>query len=163
MIGEVFDSEALQKMGIEANVFVEALIGGFSKIKRATAGLDEDLTDTMSSLKSVTADVAGPIVRELVPALRDAATWAASNKEGFAEFGRGAVVGIHAVVDSIMLLNDARRAMSSDSDVVTESGTNANGEYYEITRKASFLEKLKDLRDERKKLMEDEKIGRAHV
>ena len=151
------DSEALQKMGIDATVFVEHLIEGFGKIKRATAGLDEDITDTYSSLKDVTASVAGPIVRELVPALRDAATWAATNKEGFAEFGREAVAGIRAVVDSVVLLNDARRALSEDSDVVLQSGTNSDGDYFEITRKATFLEKMKGFHDERQKLADAEK------
>lgn len=82
------DTEALQKMNIEATAFIERLVGGFGGLSRAKAGLDEDLTDITSSLKMLVAEGAGPLVKELVPAFRDLATVIAENKDVIGAFGR---------------------------------------------------------------------------
>ena len=82
------DTEALQKMNIEATAFIERLVGGFGELSRAKAGLDEDLTDITSSLKMLVAEGAGPLVKELVPAFRDLATVIAENKDVIGAFGR---------------------------------------------------------------------------
>jgi len=82
------DTEALQKMNIEATAFIERLVSGFGELARAKAGLDEDLTDITSSLKMLVAEGAGPLVKELVPAFRDLATVIAENKDVIGAFGR---------------------------------------------------------------------------
>jgi len=81
------DTEVLQKMNIEANVFIEKLVGGFGQLSRAKGGLDEDLTDIASSIKMIIAEGAGPIVKELIPTFRAMATSVAENKAKFRELG----------------------------------------------------------------------------
>ena len=48
------DTEALQKMKIDAEDFVNALIGGFSSLDRATAGLDEKMSDFRTAIMLAT-------------------------------------------------------------------------------------------------------------
>jgi len=93
------DTEALQKMNIEATAFIERLVSGFGELARAKAGLDEDLTDITSSLKMLVAEGAGPLVKELVPAFRDLATTVADNKSEIAQFGVYAAASIRGAAE----------------------------------------------------------------
>ena len=45
------DTDALQKMKMTAEEFVTSLIGGFSELDRATAGLDEQMSDITTAIK----------------------------------------------------------------------------------------------------------------
>ncbi len=45
------DTETLQKMNIDAETFVSTLVGGFGKLERAQAGLDEKMNDFSTSLR----------------------------------------------------------------------------------------------------------------
>jgi len=92
------DTEAIQKMGISAQDFITQLISGFSKLDRATAGLDEDLTDIASSLNMAIVEVAGPLVKDLVPAFRELATTIADNKTAIADFGSYAASSINGLI-----------------------------------------------------------------
>ena len=100
------DTEALQKMRIDSEAFVEALIGGFSSLNRASAGLDEKLSDLSTAVK-IAADalLSGLVedgvngmgaftrvinenitqIRELGAALRDAGRIASDVSTGFSE------------------------------------------------------------------------------
>lgn len=46
------DTETLQKMNIDAETFVSTLVGGFGKLERAQAGLDEKMSDFTTSIRS---------------------------------------------------------------------------------------------------------------
>lgn len=149
------DSEALQKMNISAERFVELTVNGFGKLKRATAGLDEDLTDIGSSIRQMAADAAGPLVKELVPVFRQLVTEVSANKEAIKTFGSTAASAFTELINLAAALNDVRRAAFEDAKVVIESGTDADGNYYEITRQATFIEALKDLNDQRRSALEE--------
>lgn len=58
------DSEALQKMDMTAEEFIERLITGFEKLDRATAGLDEQMQDFTISIKLATEAFAEGLVRQ---------------------------------------------------------------------------------------------------
>ena len=58
------DSEALQKMDMTAEQFIERLITGFEKLDRATAGLDEKMQDFTISIKLATEAFAEGLVRQ---------------------------------------------------------------------------------------------------
>lgn len=93
------DTEAIQKLGISSQAFITQLIDGFSKLDRATAGLDEDLTDIASSFQMLMVDVAGPLVKELVPAFRDLVATVTDNKTEIAEFGVYAAASIRGAAE----------------------------------------------------------------
>ncbi len=58
------DTEALQKMKIDAEDFVNALIGGFSSLDRATAGLDEKMSDFRTAIMLATDALLSGLVGE---------------------------------------------------------------------------------------------------
>lgn len=81
------DTEALQKMNMDAMTFVEGLVQGFSQLDRASAGLDENLADMSTTMAETVNAVAKPIVDELIPAMSNLAEWANRNREAFADMG----------------------------------------------------------------------------
>jgi tape measure domain-containing protein len=133
------DTDALQKMKIGAEDFVSAIIGGFSNLDRATAGLDEKLSDFRTSImiatdalmsglvgesvdgmsqlgKSITDNI--DLIREMGAALRDAGSIAADVATGIAETFRG-VYAVGKMGGRLMAgqsLEDARAAMIQEDE-----------------------------------------------
>jgi tape measure domain-containing protein len=58
------DTEALQKMNINAEEFISRLIDGFGRLERATAGLDEKMADFRTSINLATEAFAEGLVRQ---------------------------------------------------------------------------------------------------
>ena len=58
------DTEALQKMNISAEDFVNALMSGFGNLDRATAGLDEKMSDFRTSIMLATEALLSGLVGE---------------------------------------------------------------------------------------------------
>lgn len=63
------DTEALQKMNISAEQFVDTLIRGFSNLDRASAGLDEQLADIGTAIDEASVALAEGFVGEGVSGL----------------------------------------------------------------------------------------------
>jgi tape measure domain-containing protein len=82
------DTEAIQKMNISAEEFITQTIAGFSRLDRATAGLDESLSDIGQNFRESINAIAGPIVNEAVPAFAMLQQSIADNKGGLEEFGK---------------------------------------------------------------------------
>lgn len=82
------DTEALQKMNIDAMVFIDGLVEGFSRLDRASAGMDENLADMATTMADTVNAVAKPIVDELIPAMTQLSDLAAQNRDSFALIGK---------------------------------------------------------------------------
>ena len=91
------DTEAIQKMGMSFEQFLGGLLNYFGGLDRATAGLDENLSDIGQSIKTIVNEGAGPIVNELVPAFGELATAVAENKDEFAALGSSAVSALQMI------------------------------------------------------------------
>jgi tape measure domain-containing protein len=65
------DTDALQKMKMSAEDFVSTLIGGFSNLDRATAGLDEKLSDFRTSIMIATEALVGGLVGDSVDGMSE--------------------------------------------------------------------------------------------
>ena len=115
------DTEALQKMNMEAEVFIDRLIGGFSSLSRATAGLDEDLSDIGSSMNQITVAAGGPLVKQLVPAFRDLATTLSDNKTEIAAFGSYAAASIVGLIADTGRLLDLLKELGVAIHVIDKS------------------------------------------
>lgn len=100
------DTEAIQKMGMASEEFIRRTIDGFGDLARAKAGLDEDLSDIRQSFVMLINEGAGPIVNELVPAMRELATWAALNKDAFGAMGTGAVSALRGIGTAFTAVSD---------------------------------------------------------
>lgn len=112
---EVFgtsNSEEIQKLGIEANAFISGLVDGFAKLERAQPGLREDLTEISTIFTQLYNDVAGPMVRELVPGFREMATAIASNKEAFQSLGQAAASSVTSLAQVADWINSTVTAAS---------------------------------------------------
>lgn len=92
------DTEALQKMKIDAEDFVNALIGGFGSLDRATAGLDEKMSDFRTSIMIATDALLSGLVGEGVNGMSNLGKIINDNKDLIQQMGEvarktGAEVG----------------------------------------------------------------------
>lgn len=81
------DTDALQKMNLSAEEFVDTLIRGFSQLQRASAGLDEQLADIGTALDEATVALASGFVGEGVSGLGSMADMLRENIDLFREVG----------------------------------------------------------------------------
>lgn len=102
------DTEAIQKMNMGVMEFIERLIGGYGKLDRASAGLDEDLDSITQNLKTLVNEAAGPLVKELVPAFDEFTESVTANKEAFAALG----TTVTTVLDGVALYGEAIMALA---------------------------------------------------
>ncbi len=102
------DTEAIQKMNMGVMEFIERLIGGYGKLDRASAGLDEDLDSITQNLKTLVNEAAGPLVQQLVPAFAEFTESVTANKEAFAALG----TTVTTVLDGVALYGDAIMALA---------------------------------------------------
>jgi tape measure domain-containing protein len=84
------DTEALQKMKIDAEDFVNALIGGFSNLDRATAGLDEKMSDFRTSIMIATDAMVSGLVGESVNGMSELGKVITDNKDLIQQMGDAA-------------------------------------------------------------------------
>lgn len=134
------DTETIQKMNISANEFITRTIAGFGQLDRASAGLDESLSDIEQNFKSLIVEVAAPLVERLVPAFAEFTSHVTENKEAFAALGSTLTLGLDALSlygDAIMGLAKLRAgigfAMAGDS-----SGDIVDPRLLEKARKAGL-------------------------
>jgi tape measure domain-containing protein len=100
------DTDALQKMNISAEQFVNTLIQGFSQLTRASAGLDESLADIGTAVDEATVALASGFVGEGVSGLGNMANMLRENIDLFRELG-GAIGGVTKIgFNTFKVIND---------------------------------------------------------
>ncbi|NBT32239.1 MAG: hypothetical protein EBT13_10180, partial [Rhodobacteraceae bacterium] len=83
------DTEALQKMNIGAEEFVNTLIQGFAKLDRASAGLDEKFADITTTIETATNALVKGLVGEGTAGLSDLSSAVQDNLSLFESLGSG--------------------------------------------------------------------------
>lgn len=83
------DTEALQKMNIAAEEFVNTLIQGFAKLDRASAGLDEKFADITTTIETATNALMKGLVGEGTAGLSDLSSAVQDNLSLFESLGSG--------------------------------------------------------------------------
>ena len=81
------DTDALQKMKMTAEEFVTSLIGGFSELDRATAGLDEQMSDINTSIKTATDAMMSGFIGESIGGMSELSSVVQDNIELLRDLG----------------------------------------------------------------------------
>lgn len=116
------DTDALQKMKMTAEEFVTSLIGGFSELDRATAGLDEQMSDINTSIKTATDAVMSGFIGESIGGMSELSSVVQDNIELLRDLG--GVLGDLARTG----VNTFRGITDSASGVAAAIGLAASGD-----------------------------------
>lgn len=139
MLKEAFgtsSAEDIQNMGLSFEEFITRYLAAFETLERAQAGLADDLEELADLGKEFSAAFAGPLVKEMIPSLRELAEEVMKNKESFIELGvagAGAVRGIFSTV----------RELVEVMAVATYAAANF-GESWEMVKQGRFSDALKN-------------------
>lgn len=116
------DTDALQKMKMTAEEFVTSLIGGFSELDRATAGLDEQMSDINTSIKTATDAMMSGFIGESIGGMSELSSVVQDNIELLRDLG--GVLGDLARTG----VNTFRGITDSASGVAAAIGLAASGD-----------------------------------
>jgi tape measure domain-containing protein len=145
------DTEALQKMKIDAEDFVNALIGGFSSLDRATAGLDEKMSDFRTAIMLATDALLSGLVGEGVNGLSSFAQTVNENIDLIREMGE-VLRGIGALIRDTF--NAAQPSMRSFGEGIGQIiGTGAL-----MAQGKSFDEAMVEMDQAMERVREKEKL-----
>lgn len=139
MLKEAFgtsSAEDIQKMGLSFEDFITRYLAAFETLERAQSGLVDDFEELADLGKEFSAAFAGPLVKEMIPSLRELAEEVMKNKETFIEMG---LVGADAVRGIFSTVRELVEVMS----VATYAASNF-GETWGMVKQGRFSDALKN-------------------
>jgi tape measure domain-containing protein len=135
------DAQQIAQLGLTVEEVFDRITDAMSKGPRALGGLSDDLNKMGAVGVEVINDLAGPLVKDLIPAFRELTDLLKENKEGLQNMGKEAALGMRYLMDL---------------QGVTDSWMQGKGGLFDLFAQAGYDRVIEG---ERKRLEKEKKIA----